>query len=261
MPPDRALLGFGLEGINRFGDEGFEVDLGSPEFGPAHPGKGQEIIDELAHLAGRVGNGLEVAPGLGVQVGAEVFAEEIDEAVGVAERRPEVMGDGVAEGLQFVVRGLELLSVVLYLAGQVLDLFLGQALLGDIARRGIDELLFQDGRGAPEQPAVGAVAGAVSILERDGVFPAIQLRGLGQSGGAIVGMDAVGGTIEKFGIMDHVPREYSMALGAGETIWTESSYKYSRDEPFSMARQTGFRCTAQWIDQEWRFADNLWIAE
>ncbi len=34
---------------------------------------------------------------------------------------------------------------------------------------------------------------------------------------AIVGMEAVGETIESFGIMDHMPREYSMSLGAGET--------------------------------------------
>jgi penicillin-binding protein 1A len=34
---------------------------------------------------------------------------------------------------------------------------------------------------------------------------------------AILGMDAVARTIERFGIMDHVPREYSMSLGAGET--------------------------------------------
>ncbi|HKS89062.1 MAG TPA: penicillin-binding protein 1A [Stellaceae bacterium] len=34
---------------------------------------------------------------------------------------------------------------------------------------------------------------------------------------AIVGIDAVAETIEKFGIMDHAPREYSIALGAGET--------------------------------------------
>ncbi len=34
---------------------------------------------------------------------------------------------------------------------------------------------------------------------------------------AIVGLDAVGATIEKFGIMDHMPHEYSMSLGAGET--------------------------------------------
>jgi penicillin-binding protein 1A len=34
---------------------------------------------------------------------------------------------------------------------------------------------------------------------------------------AILGMDAIGETIEKFGIMEHMPRLYSMALGAGET--------------------------------------------
>jgi penicillin-binding protein 1A len=34
---------------------------------------------------------------------------------------------------------------------------------------------------------------------------------------AIIGMESVGETIESFGIMDHMPREYSMALGAGET--------------------------------------------
>ncbi|MBV9859216.1 MAG: penicillin-binding protein 1A [Alphaproteobacteria bacterium] len=34
---------------------------------------------------------------------------------------------------------------------------------------------------------------------------------------AMLGMDAIGQTLERFGIMDHMPREYSMALGAGET--------------------------------------------
>ena len=35
--------------------------------------------------------------------------------------------------------------------------------------------------------------------------------------GAILGMEAIGENIEAFGIMDHMPREYSMSLGAGET--------------------------------------------
>ena len=35
--------------------------------------------------------------------------------------------------------------------------------------------------------------------------------------GATFGMDAMADTIETFGIMDHMPREYSMVLGAGET--------------------------------------------
>lgn len=47
----------------------------------------------------------------------------------------------------------------------------------------------------------------------------------------------------------------------GETIWTESSHKYSVDEVFVMARNAGFRCEAQWVDQEWPFAENLLIAE
>ena len=47
----------------------------------------------------------------------------------------------------------------------------------------------------------------------------------------------------------------------GETIWTESSHKYSAEEIFEMARTTGFRCEVQWIDDQWPFAENLLIAE
>ena len=47
----------------------------------------------------------------------------------------------------------------------------------------------------------------------------------------------------------------------GETIWTESSHKYAREEVFQMARESGFTCQAQWIDEEWPFAENLLTAE
>jgi L-histidine Nalpha-methyltransferase len=47
----------------------------------------------------------------------------------------------------------------------------------------------------------------------------------------------------------------------GETIWTESSHKYSAGEIFPMARNAGFICKAQWIDEQWPFAENLLIAE
>jgi len=46
----------------------------------------------------------------------------------------------------------------------------------------------------------------------------------------------------------------------GETIWTESSHKYSAMEMFKTAREAGFRCEAQWIDAEWPFAENLLVA-
>ena len=47
----------------------------------------------------------------------------------------------------------------------------------------------------------------------------------------------------------------------GETIWTESSHKYSAQEVCTLASETGFRCEAQWIDQQWPFAESLLIAE
>jgi dimethylhistidine N-methyltransferase len=47
----------------------------------------------------------------------------------------------------------------------------------------------------------------------------------------------------------------------GETIWTESSHKYSPEEPAAMAENSGFRQKAQWVDHEWPFQQNLWIVE
>lgn len=47
----------------------------------------------------------------------------------------------------------------------------------------------------------------------------------------------------------------------GETIWTESSHKYSIEEIAHTARGAGFRCAAQWVDDQWSFAENLLIAE
>jgi L-histidine Nalpha-methyltransferase len=45
-----------------------------------------------------------------------------------------------------------------------------------------------------------------------------------------------------------------------ETIWTESCHKYTRHEPVEMAERAGFNCAAQWVDGEWAFAENLFVA-
>jgi len=55
--------------------------------------------------------------------------------------------------------------------------------------------------------------------------------------------------------------ELLVEVEEGETIWTESSHKYSLQEVLKMAHHAGFRCEAQWIDEEWPFAENLLIAE
>ena len=54
---------------------------------------------------------------------------------------------------------------------------------------------------------------------------------------------------------------FSVRFAAGETIWTESSHKYSKEEVCQLAKNTGFRCEAQWVDQEWPFAESLLVAE
>ena len=49
-------------------------------------------------------------------------------------------------------------------------------------------------------------------------------------------------------------------LSAGETIWTESSHKYSVAELRQMAAESGFRVRCEWVDKEWPFMESLWIA-
>jgi L-histidine N-alpha-methyltransferase len=60
----------------------------------------------------------------------------------------------------------------------------------------------------------------------------------------------------------HIPAaELVVEFLEDETIWTESSHKYTPEEVFPMAITAGFRCEAQWIDEQWPFAENLLIAE
>jgi dimethylhistidine N-methyltransferase len=54
--------------------------------------------------------------------------------------------------------------------------------------------------------------------------------------------------------------EFTCTLRAGETIWTEACHKSRVEEIPAMAARTGFVCEAQWVDTEWPFAENLWIA-
>jgi penicillin-binding protein 1A len=66
---------------------------------------------------------------------------------------------------------------------------------------------------------------------------------------SIVGMEPIAQTIERFGIMDHAPREYSMALGTGETTPLRLTTAYA------MLANGGKRVTATLID---RVQDRKW---
>jgi len=55
--------------------------------------------------------------------------------------------------------------------------------------------------------------------------------------------------------------DLSVGFQEGETIWTESSHKYSRHELLQLAMAAGFRCEGQWLDEEWLFAETLLFAQ
>lgn len=53
--------------------------------------------------------------------------------------------------------------------------------------------------------------------------------------------------------------EYEGAMSSGETIWTESSYKFTPEGLTQLAESAGFTEIAQWVDAEWPFAESLWV--
>ncbi|HEY6546423.1 MAG TPA: L-histidine N(alpha)-methyltransferase [Vicinamibacteria bacterium] len=49
-------------------------------------------------------------------------------------------------------------------------------------------------------------------------------------------------------------------IGAGEGIWTESSHKFAPGELAALGRDTGFWCSAEWVDSEWPYCLGLLFA-
>jgi len=54
-----------------------------------------------------------------------------------------------------------------------------------------------------------------------------------------------------------IGKDLQVSLKRGETIWTESSYKFRLEDIPALARATGFKCEVQWVDEEWPFAQNV----
>jgi L-histidine N-alpha-methyltransferase len=52
----------------------------------------------------------------------------------------------------------------------------------------------------------------------------------------------------------------SAQFEAGETIWTESSYKFTTEELEEAAAASGFSVLETWTDVEWPFVETLWQA-
>jgi dimethylhistidine N-methyltransferase len=58
--------------------------------------------------------------------------------------------------------------------------------------------------------------------------------------------------------IDRLDLEVSFA--AGETIWTESSYKFEAADVPALAARAGWRSVGQWVDCDWGFAETLLVS-
>lgn len=56
----------------------------------------------------------------------------------------------------------------------------------------------------------------------------------------------------------HIPDLGEFHFDAGETIWTESSHKFTESELREYASASGFITLKTWIDSEWPLAETLW---
>lgn len=52
----------------------------------------------------------------------------------------------------------------------------------------------------------------------------------------------------------------TLTFAAGESIWTESSHRFTREELSSWGESAGFGVVAQWVDARWALAHTLYLA-
>jgi L-histidine Nalpha-methyltransferase len=54
--------------------------------------------------------------------------------------------------------------------------------------------------------------------------------------------------------------DIEVSFKSGESIFTEASYKFVLEELPALAAGCGFQHQQEWVDEEWLFAESLWIA-
>ena len=126
--------------------QGGHVDAGLLQVASPQPREREEVVDELPHLPGIRADHAEDALAFGIEVVGVVLEEDARIAVNGAQRRAEVVGDGVREGPECLVRRLEL-------QGALLQLLLSAFALGRVPAH-------------TRHPQGAAVVGAVHLAPR-----------------------------------------------------------------------------------------------
>ena len=55
--------------------------------------------------------------------------------------------------------------------------------------------------------------------------------------------------------------DITVAFDEGESIWTESSYKFAPDELIALGKRAGFSCQQEWVEPNGHFCTSLFVAE
>ena len=88
--------------------QGGHVDAALLQVVPSEPREGEEVVDELPHLPGVGADHAEDALAFGIEAVGVVLEQDACIAVDGAQRRPEIVRDGVGEGPERLVGCLEL---------------------------------------------------------------------------------------------------------------------------------------------------------
>ncbi|MCY1539680.1 hypothetical protein D9M68_752790 [compost metagenome] len=103
-PVDVPARGLWRELPDHLGHQGVQVHRGLAHGLAPHAREGQQIVDQRAHAAGRIGDGGHVAQALVIECRLHALLEQCQKAVDVAQRGTQVVRDGVGKRLQFLVR-------------------------------------------------------------------------------------------------------------------------------------------------------------
>ena len=106
-------LGFPQLGGNRLGQRA-EIDRLPPQFAPAEARELEQVVNQLVHALGGLAGAAEEVLSLRIKLAGVALQQHLAEPANAAERRAQIVGDGVGEGLQLLVGRLQLRRALLH---------------------------------------------------------------------------------------------------------------------------------------------------
>lgn len=103
LPAHDPVFDLRLQQRNDFFDDRIQARRLEVQRVPADSRQIQQLIHQQAHAVDALFDALQVSSCFGVHSGGEVFNQDSGKTADVAERRAQIMRNGIGEGLQFVI--------------------------------------------------------------------------------------------------------------------------------------------------------------